>query len=474
MNKIFIADAAISKFGKTNKSLIEVIRGSVEKLTFDLNKVDAIFLGLMNPEGFVGVGNIASYVADKLGLSGKPAVRVETASSTGAAVLFYAYATLASKIYKNVLVIAAEKMTHLSTSKITKLISEVIDPYERKVGLSMPSLAAIVTNRFAYENKLNNKKIEELLFAVAEKNHYYGSFNKYGHFNKRITKDDYLNSKVISTPLRLYDCSPISDGAAAVVISRDQGEVEIIGVGQGTDKQALSKRGSITHFDSTRNAAKEAFKMAGIGPSEIEFCEIHDAFTPFEITGLVDTGLVKIKDIYDFYINKECYHTGQLPVNISGGLKSRGHPVGASGLAQVVECFNIINGKYDSIVTPKNCDVALTQSIGGLATNNFVSIMKRRNKIVKYFDISNFIFEAEKKESSKNLKIYSHTVLYSPPEGFEKPLKIVMCERGDKKFIARFKGLKDEMKIGKRVKIASKENSVVTVEPQKFEIFKNV
>lgn len=473
MNKIFIADAALSHFGKTNKSLIDIIREALEGLTFDLKKIDAIFLGSMNPEGFVGVGNIASYVADKLGLSGKPAVRVETASSTGAAVLFYAYATLASKIYKNVLVIAAEKMTHLSTSKITKLISEVIDPYERKVGLSMPSLAAIVTNRFAYENKLNTEKVEELLFAVAEKNHYYGSFNQFGQFKKRITKEDYIKSKMISTPLRLYDCSPISDGAAAVVISRDIGDIEIIGIGQGTDKQALSKRESITHFESTRYAAKEAYKMAGIGPNEIEFCEIHDAFTPFEITGLIDTGLVDIKKVYDFYINKECYHHGKLPVNISGGLKSRGHPVGASGLAQVVECFRIMKNAYDSSITPKNCDVALTQSIGGLATNNFVSILKRKNKIVKYFDISNFTFKKEEDKRSKNLRIYSYTVLYTPPEGYETPLKIVMCKRGEKKFIARFKGSEEKIRIGKRVKFASKEKNVVTVEDAKRGIFKN-
>ncbi|MBC7196551.1 MAG: thiolase family protein, partial [Deferribacterales bacterium] len=179
MNRIYIADAALSGFGKSKDSLVDIIREAVSNLNFDLKDIDAIFLGLMNPEGFLGVGNIASYVADKLGLSGKPAVRVETASSTGAAVLFYAYATLASGIYKNVLVLAAEKMTHLDTPRTTKLIAEVIDPYERKIGVSMPSLAAMVTNRFAYENKLNIVKLQNLLFAVAEKNHYYGKFNEY-------------------------------------------------------------------------------------------------------------------------------------------------------------------------------------------------------------------------------------------------------------------------------------------------------
>lgn len=169
MKRVYIADAALSKFGKSKDNIVDIIREAVGNLNFDLKDIDALFLGLMNPEGFIGVGNIASYVADKLGLSGKPAVRVETASSTGAAVLFYAYTALASGMYKNVLVIAAEKMSHLDTPKATKLIAEVIEPYERKVGVSMPSLAAMVTNRFAYENKLNTEKLQNLLFAVAEK-----------------------------------------------------------------------------------------------------------------------------------------------------------------------------------------------------------------------------------------------------------------------------------------------------------------
>jgi acetyl-CoA acetyltransferase len=467
MTRIFIADAALSKFGKSNKSLVEIIREAVENLNFDLKDIDAVFLGLMNPEGFVGVGNIASYVADKLGLAGKPAVRVETASSTGAAVLFYAYATLASGIYNNVLVLAAEKMTHLNTPKITKLIADVIDPYERKTGVSMPSLAAMVTNRFAYENKLNIARLQNLLFSVAEKNHYYGNFNDFAQFRKLITRDDYLKSKIISTPLRLYDCSPISDGAAAVVISRKTGDIEIIGVGQGTDKQALTKRDYITHFESTRKAARQAYNMAGIGPDSIDFCEIHDAFTPFEITGLIDTGLCNPKDIYDFYMEKRCYHDGKLPVNISGGLKSRGHPVGASGLAQVVECFKIMTGKYPEEITPKKVDTALTQSIGGLATNNFVSILKRKTALIKYFEIGGFSFENEKPKESKSLKVYTHTILNTSPEGFESPLKIVMCEREGKKFMANFVGDVKDLKIGKRVRIFSKKDGVVSVAPIK-------
>lgn len=463
MDKIFIADSSMSSFGRIRKNLIEIIKDAVEGLSYPLKDVDAVFLGLMNPEGFVGVGNIASFVSDRIGLSGKPSVRIETASSTGAAVFYYAYAMLASKIYKNVLVIAAEKMTHLDTPKVTGLISEVIDPNERKIGVSMPSLGAMVANRFAYEMKLTPERLEKLLFWVAEKNHFYGQYNNIAQFKREITFDDYTNSKMISTPLRLYDCSPISDGACAVVLSRQDGDVEVLGVGQGTDKQALSKRDFITGFVSTRKAAKQAFEMAGITPENIDFCEIHDAFTPFEITGIIDTGLLKENEIYNFYENRQCWHNGKLPVNISGGLKSRGHPVGASGLAQIVEAYRIITGKGDATILPEKREVGLTQSIGGLATNNFVSILRKKGAYLKRFTKVDISFSENKIKKSKLLNIYTFTSLKNPPEGFIPPLNIVMCEREGKKFLAKFEGDEKDMKISGRLKIVSKKDGILTV-----------
>ena len=132
MKKIFIKKAALSKFGKTDKSLMKHILEAVENLECELSDIDAVFIGLMSPSSFAGIGNIASYVTDKINLTGIPSVRIETASSSGAAALYYAFASLKAHIYKNVLVLAAEKMTSLSTPKVTKIISEVIDPIENK------------------------------------------------------------------------------------------------------------------------------------------------------------------------------------------------------------------------------------------------------------------------------------------------------------------------------------------------------
>lgn len=465
---VYVKAGGLSKFGRSGDRLINKIREAIEDMDADLSCVDAVYLGLMNPEAFTGVGNIASYVADKIGLSGVPSVRIETASSTGAAVLNLAFAAVKAGLYKNVLVLAAEKMTHLSTPKVTKIISEVIEPSERKTGASMPSLAAMCARRFAYENSISDKKFEAVLEAVAVKSHHYGTLNPSAQFRREITHQDYANSRFISEPLRLYDCSPISDGAAALIISSDKTDVTIAGVGQGTDKQALTRRKTITSFASTRKAAIAAYNMAGFGPENIDFAEIHDAFTPFEVAGLVDTYLLNPEDIQKFYKNKEGWHSGRLPVNISGGLKSRGHPVGASGLAQIVECWKIMTGKYPADITPKKRDIALTQSIGGLATNNFVTILKRTGaKVVPLAEPMKYEPPEIKPASDKRYRIFSATRLHTPPEGFEAPLDLVILQRKDHLILAR--SVSEELpKIGKLVHIDEKTAGSLIVKKDDF------
>ncbi|MGA1863003.1 thiolase family protein [Deferribacter thermophilus] len=466
---VFIYKAGLSKFGKRKSNIIHLIQEAVFNMKADISDVDAVFIGLMNPEEFTGVGNIASYVLDKLGLYKIPAVRIETASSTGAAVLYYAYAAVKSGIYKNVLVLAAEKMTDMPTKKVTSILSEVIHPAERKTGATMPALAALVTNRFAYENKLKYEELKRLLFYVAEKNHYYGKFNEYAQFRKDIDFDTYMKSKNVAFPLSLYDCAPISDGAAAVYLSSEKGDILVAGIGQGTDKQALCERASITSFESTKAAAFQALQMAGLSPDDIDFAEIHDAFTPFEITGLLDLGLVKKDEILDFYENRKGFNDGSLPINISGGLKARGHPVGASGLAQVAEVFRIMSGFYPAEITPKKCDIALTQSIGGLATNNFVIILKRREKALKNVPVNTDIKTLEKSKNEKVNKVpvvYSFTELFITPDGIESPLNLVIVKRKNKKFLARYKG-EFKPKIGMKIKIEKDVKGILNAYPEK-------
>ena len=209
---------------------------------------------------------------------------------------------------------------------------------------------------------------------VAVKNHANAARNPYAHFQKPVTLDEVMESRMVADPLRLLHCCPISDGAAAVVLTAERSAVRVAGIGQGADALAVRHRADVTHFRATRDAARAAFAMAGFGPARVDFAEIHDAFAPFELISLEDLGLVPPGKAGRATLDGETALDGRLPVNPSGGLKGRGHPLAATGLAQVVECVWQLTGRGgERQVSGK---VALAHSIGGLATNNWVTIVE--------------------------------------------------------------------------------------------------
>jgi acetyl-CoA acetyltransferase len=183
-----------------------------------------------------------------------------------------------------------------------------------------------------------------------------------------------MESRVVADPLRLYHCCPISDGAAAVVLAADRAAVRIAGVGQGTDTLAVRYRADLTTFAATQSAAKAAYSMAGIGPERVDFAEVHDAFAPFELIALEDLGLFTPGTAGRATLEGQTALEGRFPVNPSGGLKARGHPLAATGIAQVVELFWQLTGQAEG--RQLRGRVALAHSIGGLATNNFVTILE--------------------------------------------------------------------------------------------------
>ncbi len=378
MKKVYIKGVGMTKFGKSDRSLIDLMEEAAGSALKDggREEVDAIYIGAMNPEEFSNESNIASVIADRLELVPVPATRIETASSSGAAAFDEAIYAVASGYFDSVLAIAGEKMTGVSTPEASRILAEVIAPEERKYGATMPAMAAMITRRYMYEYGMKEKDFAE----VAVKNHYNAKESPYAQFNKEITVKDVLNSKVISDPLKLFDCSPISDGAASILITSDKADVKLKGLGQGSEHIQVTRRESFTSFSSTKKAASKAYEISGLGPEDISFAELHDAFTPFEIIGTEDVGffppgrgwLAVKKGVTD--------KDGKLPVNPSGGLKARGHPVGASGLAQVVEATWQLRGQADDRQIDKPLKYGLTQSIGGLATNNMVIILEAVNR----------------------------------------------------------------------------------------------
>ena len=374
MQSVYVAGVGLTRFGKDARSLGEIFSEAAQLALADTDEVDALYIAVMNPEEFTGDSNIASLIADAVGLTGVPATRVETASSAGAAALMAGFQAIASGYYRRVLVLAGEKMTHLSTSATTRILAEVIDPRERLCGATMPALAAMITEKYRQKFHLSEARLENMLCSIARKNHGNGTKNPSAQFQRAISRETYFSSKLVATPLRLYDCAPITDGAAALVLTRAPSDVRLSGVGQGTGVLSLQDREVFTSFPSTQIAAARAYAMANTGPKGIDFAEVHDAFTPFEIISTEDLGFFPPGKGGDAVVDGKTTIEGALPINLSGGLKARGHPVGASGLAQVVEVTKTLRG-----VRPwrREFKRGLTQSTGGLGTNNFVTILER-------------------------------------------------------------------------------------------------
>ena len=371
---VWIAGAGMTRFGKRDVTLLDLMAEAALAALADasIETPDAIMVAAMNPEEFTGEGNYGSLVGTYLGLSHVPALRVETATSSGMAAVYAGFAALAAGFHRSVLVVGGEKMTQLPTPRVSEIIGRSIDPHERSYGSTMPALAGLITRAAMHERGFVLREISQ----VAVKNHAHGARNPYAHFQEPVTLEAVMESRVVADPLRLLHCCPISDGAAALVLTTAPAPVRIAGIGQGTDSIAVRYRPELTSFRATQAAAEAAYRMAGFGPERVEVAELHDAFAPFELISLEDTGLVPSGKAGRATLDGETTVGGRLPVNPSGGLKARGHPLAATGIAQLVELVWQLRGRAEGRQVPAR--VALAQSIGGLASNNWVSLLEAR------------------------------------------------------------------------------------------------
>ena len=455
MQSVYVAGVALTRFGKDPRSLGEIFSEAAQGALAGNNELDALYIGVMNPEEFTGDSNIASLITDAVGLTGVPATRVETASSAGAAALMAGFQAIASGYYRRVLVLAGEKMTHLSTSATTRILAEVIDPRERLCGATMPALAAMITEKYRQKFHLSETRLENMLCSIALKNHGNGAKNPSAQFQRAISRETYFGSKWVATPLRLYDCAPITDGAAAVVLTRESSDVRLSGVGQGTGVLSLQDREVFTSFPSTQIAATRAYAMANTEPKGIDFAEVHDAFTPFEIISTEDLGFFPAGKGGDAAFEGKTTIEGALPINLSGGLKARGHPVGASGLAQVVEVTKTLRGERP---WRREFKRGLTQSTGGLGTNNFVTILERAGAPM----VQN-PWKGATASANKPLRkpppgrvfdegvIETFTIVHVTPDGFLPPLALALVRTTDGRLIMAQGEENSALKIGREV-----------------------
>jgi acetyl-CoA C-acetyltransferase len=380
MREVAIIGAGLTKFGELwDKSFRDLFVEAGLKAIDDagVDHLDSMYVGTMSGGLFVGQEHIGALMADYLGQTPVPATHVESACASSGAAFRMAFIEVASGISDIVLAGGVEKMN--DGADVTYALSTAADQeYEVYHGITFPGLYAMIAR--AHMHKYGTTR--EQLAKVAVKNHYNGKRNPNAQFQMEITVDQVLNSTMVADPLRLLDCSPVSDGASAVILCPlelakkfTDTPVKVIGTGQASDSIALHSREDLTSLAAVARSAEQAYKMAGVKPSDIQVAEVHDCFTIAEICAMEALGFVEKGQggkAVDEGINKL---DGKIPINTSGGLKSKGHPVGATGVAQITEIFEQLRGNAGARQV-KNARIGLAQNMGGSGGSSVVHIME--------------------------------------------------------------------------------------------------
>jgi acetyl-CoA C-acetyltransferase len=340
--------------------------------------VEAFFLGNFAGPSFTGQNHLAPYISNALGIHEVPATRIEAACASSGSAFFHAVSGVAAGLYDVVMVVGVEKMSSQPTPRVTEILASAGDcSGEIRAGSTFPSLFAMIARRHMHDFGTRR----EHLAAVAVKNHANGALNPDAHLRKVITLEQALAGKPVADPLNLYDCSLISDGAAAVIVmAADRAgdfcdkPVRVLGVAQASDYMALDQKPDITTFPAVKSAAAKAYKMAGVEPADIQFGELHDCFTIAEIIALEDLGFVPRGQGGFCSAAGYTARSGAKPMNASGGLKSKGHPVGATGVGQICDVVQQIRGEAGERQLERH-SLGLAENLGGSGASCVVTIL---------------------------------------------------------------------------------------------------
>lgn len=386
MRDVAVIGAGCTKFGELwDKSFRTLFVEAGEMAIHDAGlcgeQIDEIFVGNMSAGRFVGQEHVGALIADYSGLATNhtPATRVEAACASGGLAFRQAFTSVASGMADIVVAAGAEKMNDVGTEETTDVLAAAADrEWEGIAGVTFPGLYAMIARD--YMNKYGLTR--EQLAAVAVKNHDNGLYNPIAQFQNKITIDTVLNSSLVADPLRLFDCSPVTDGAAAVILcplerAREFTDtpIQILASTQASATIALHDRQDISTIDATVAAGNRAFKMSKLERSDIDFVEVHDCFTIAELCAIEDLGFCKKGEAGRLTEEGETALHGKIPVNTSGGLKSCGHPVGATGIKQIYELVTQLRG--DAGKRQIDAEIGMTHNVGGTGATVVCNILGR-------------------------------------------------------------------------------------------------
>jgi acetyl-CoA C-acetyltransferase len=362
-----------------NDLIIEAITGCLRDSAVNKTQVQSVYIGNMLGSSLSQEGHLGSLVSQII-QSNVPVTRVEAACASGSMALHTGIQAILSGSTENALIIGAEKMTDCEATTISKALMAAASQEESDSGLSFPGLYAMMAHAYFWEFGAQ----ESDLAKVSVKNHHHAKFNALAQFPFEVTLEQVLNSPRVADPLKMLDCSPVTDGAAAVFIASSQwvkkhqakNGVMITGSAMATDCISLSGRQSLTQLKATQLAAQKAYQQAGIEIKDIDCVEVHDCFTIAEILALEDLGLYARGEGYHYLNEQETWLGGKRPVNTSGGLKACGHPVGATGIKQIVEATTQLKEQASGRQV-KDAQVAVTQNVGGTGGTAVVHVLQK-------------------------------------------------------------------------------------------------
>ncbi len=382
MEKVCVLGAGGTKYGKLEDSIsdiaIQASAEAIESAGIQPKEINASYIsnvfGVADKQVHLG-----PVIMSNLGIPEKPSLTIESACGSGSVSFREAFANVAAGFYDAILVTGVEKITHTGTEWTTTYFSYCSDFfYEGQAGASFPGLFASMALAYLTEFKATEEDFAE----VAVKNHDNGLLNPKAHLRKKITIEDVMKSPVVASPLKLYDSCPFSDGASSVILCSEKfakehskDYIHVIGSGRGGSSAALQGREHMTTIPSTKIAAEAAYKMAGITPKDIDFAEVHDCFTIAEIVDSEDLGFFDKGEGVQGVREGHTKINGEIPINPSGGLKSKGHPIGATGVGQVVEVFEQLTGKAGER-TVKDARIGLTHNFGATGASCAVHIFQ--------------------------------------------------------------------------------------------------
>ena len=383
MTRVGIIGIGHGVFGRRSDATVqelafEAFRQAMEDAGIEPKDIDASVIGSV-PE-YHKQRSLAGVIQEYLGLVPKPTWLTEVACASGSAALRTAWMAVKAGVHDIVLVMGCQKMTELSTPEILALMGRVGEvQWESGFGTTFPAYYAMFAKRHMHEFGTTR----EHLLDVAVKNHYYGARNPNALFRKEITIEKAKASEDVATPFQVYDCCANADGAACVIVANEEKAkalsdqpVWLDGMACATASMSVLRRPHLVGLPSAEQAGKAAYEMAGIGPDDVKVADVHDCFTIAEIMAYEDLGFCEKGEGGPFVADRQTYVGGKVAVNVDGGLKAKGHPIGATGLSMTYEIAKQLRGEAGERQVP-DADIGLTHNVGGIGQYCFVQVMRR-------------------------------------------------------------------------------------------------